>query len=149
MPAFKYRLATLLKLREGARDERRAQLAEAYLAEQKLHERRGELRQELAQCEELQRRGAAGALDVDRLLDTHRYQLVLKAELAVIERQNEVLAAEIEKRRQALVAADREVRVLEKLRETQYGRFLQQQSLLEMKQLDEVASRTSPAEETG
>ena len=32
MAKFKFRLATLLRLREAARDERRAQLAQAYRA---------------------------------------------------------------------------------------------------------------------
>src|SRR5947207_7177539 len=98
MPQFIYRLATLLKLREGARDERRLQLAEAYLAERTLNERRGAAQQELDQhLSEQQRSVSAGAVDVDRLLSTHRYQLVLRAGMAVIDQQREVLAVESEK----------------------------------------------------
>ena len=148
MPRFKYRLATLLKIREGARDERRAELATAYLAEQKLHERRNAVQSELDEhLAEQQRDAAGGNVNVDRLLNTHRYQLVLRAEIAVLDRQDEMLAVEIEKRRQALVAADREVRALEKLRESQHQRFRQAELLAENKQLDEVASRGQHHEE--
>jgi flagellar export protein FliJ len=67
--------------------------------------------------------------------------LVLGAQLKVIDEQAVKLAAEMEKRRQALVAADREVRVLEKLRETWQARHKHEEQVMEMKDLDEVAGR--------
>ena len=142
MRQFRFRLATLLRLREATRDERRSQLAEAYLAEQKLNERKAEVE---AEAGELRRRygqaAMVGALDVDQLLDSHRYEMVLTAQLKFIADQHAKLAVEIEKRRQALVAADREVRVLEKLRENLRERHRQEEQHAEMKQIDEVAGR--------
>ena len=142
MRQFRFRLATLLRLREATRDERRSQLAEAYLAEQKLNERKAEV---VAEAAELRRRygqaATVGALDVDQLLDSHRYEMVLAAQLKFIADQYAKLAVEIEKRRQALVAADREVRVLEKLRENLRERHRQEEQHVEMKQIDEVAGR--------
>ncbi len=141
MPEFRFRLTTLMRLREQTRDERRAKLAEAYAAEQVLRDRRAMIDRELANTALLQKRSASGAVNVDSLLDVHRYQMVLKAEQQVVEKQSEMLATEIEKRRQALVAADREVRVLEKLREKQHDRFQHDQAVIAQKQLDEMASR--------
>jgi flagellar protein FliJ len=142
MRQFRFRLATLLRLREATRDERRSQLAEAYMAEQNLNERKAEVEAEAA---ELRRRygqaAMVGALDVDQLLDSHRYEMVLAAQLKFIADQHAKLAVEIEKRRQALVAADREVRVLEKLRENLRERHRQEEQHAEMKQIDEVAGR--------
>ena len=46
-----------------------------------------------------------------------------------------------------LVVADRDVRVLEKLRESQSDRHRQQEAVADMKRLDEVAARQVPAEE--
>ena len=142
MPRFRFRMATLLRLREAARDERRAQLAEAYLAEQKLQDHRASV---AAEADTLRRRygqaSAPGELNVDQLLDSHRFQLVLGVQLKVIDEQAAKLAVEIEKRRQALVASDREVRVLEKLRETWKDRHRKEEQLGEMKSLDEVAGR--------
>lgn len=141
MARFQFRLATLLRIRESARDERRAQLAEAFLADQKLNEHRAELESQAEALRQGNGRPGPGLLDVDRLLGAHRFQLLLMAQLQQVEVQSKKLAVEIEKRRQLLVAADREVRVLEKLRETWQARHHQEQQLQEMKQLDEVASR--------
>ncbi len=51
------------------------------------------------------------------------------------------MATEIERRRQALVEADREVRVLEKLRERQAEQHRREEDLQEAKRLDEVAAQ--------
>ena len=51
------------------------------------------------------------------------------------------MAEEIERRRQTLVQANRDVRVLEKLREKQAGRHRQEEDRRETKVLDEVAGR--------
>jgi len=148
MARFQFRLKTLQAIREAARDERRAQLAEAYAADRKLKDRRTALEQELHEQKQWFRAGIApGRVDVDRLLTTNRYELVVQAEINVVLQHEQTLAEEIERRRQTLVAADREVRVLEKLRERQLEQFRQQQALAEMKQIDEVAARSALHEE--
>ena len=142
MKKFKFRLTTLLQLREAARDERRGLLAQAYLALEKLAEQRVAVEKQLAQTHsEHQQAAAPGRLNVDRLMNTNRFHLILRAELQVLAQQTTAIEGEVEKRRQALIAADREVRVLEKLRDTQQERYLEGQNLVESKQLDEVAGR--------
>ena len=139
---FQFRLTTLLRLREAARDQRRGQLAEAFRAEEALHARLSELEYDLGELKRQYRQtAAAGPLDVDPLIDAQRYELLLLAEQQSIGQQSQTLAVEIDKRREALVAADREVRVLEKLRETQADRHRSDEEQREMKQMDEVASR--------
>lgn len=142
MRKFRFRLATLLRLREAARDERRTQLGEAYHAEQKLMEHKAAV---ISEAEALRdgygQAAKPGALDVDRLMNAHRHRLILEAQLKFIDEQAAKLAAEIEKRRLALVAADREVRVLENLRDTWKERHRQEEQLAEMKGIDEVAGR--------
>jgi flagellar export protein FliJ len=51
------------------------------------------------------------------------------------------------RRREALVAADREVRTLEKLRESQHERFRREEETRETKRLDEVAGRRAAGED--
>jgi flagellar export protein FliJ len=60
-----------------------------------------------------------------------------------LKKQREGVADQIEKRRQALVEADREVRVLEKLREQKETEYRQQDDAQEVKRLDEIASLQS------
>jgi flagellar export protein FliJ len=146
MPAFKFRLATLQRLREAHRDERRAQLAEAYRADEILQEQIARL---LENLKEMKRRQTAqvGGVNVDPLLDAHRYEMVLRMEQMQLEQQQQKLKVEIERRREALIAADRDVKVLEKLKETQHARFLEEEERRQMKVLDEIAGRTHQSQE--
>ena len=147
MPTFQFRLASLLRLHEATRDECRAHLAEAFRAEELLNNRLGELEQALAALKHECRQGSRpGTVDVDRLIDSQRYEFVMLAERATLRQQGEMLAAEIERRREALVAADREVRILEKLRETQRQQHQRDQQRREVKLLDEVAARSYESE---
>jgi flagellar protein FliJ len=139
---FKFRLATFERVCEAARDERRLQLAEALRIDEALDERSRALELELAELLTQARQTAKpGLVNVDRLINAQQYELVLRSEQQTLARQRAVLDAEIERRREALIAADREVRTLEKLRESQQQRFQQEESVREMKQLDEVALR--------
>jgi flagellar export protein FliJ len=45
----------------------------------------------------------------------------------------------VQKRREALMAADRDVRVLEKLRDVQHGRHQEEEARREFQRLDELA----------
>ena len=56
-------------------------------------------------------------LDVNGLLTSQRYQLALQAQFRTLAEQAAKLAEEVESRRNAVVEADREVRVLDKLEE--------------------------------
>jgi flagellar export protein FliJ len=141
MARFKFRLKTLRRLREIHRDEQRGRLATAFEAERILQQQRDELAAEAAHHLESQRAAMReGAIDVTRLLTTQRYQLALEAQARVLAEQAAKLAEEVERRRQALVEADREVRVLDKLEERQLATHRAAAALAETKQLDEVAS---------
>lgn len=142
MAKFKFRLATLLELREAARDERRGQLAQAYRAEEIVDGERTRLARELSELEKQNRRASApGPLDVDRLLEVRRYALLLRSQQQEVGHKHEILQAEIERRREALVEANRQVRVLEELRRRELERHRQEEIRQEIKRLDEAASR--------
>jgi flagellar export protein FliJ len=141
MAKYRFRLDTLLKLREARRDQQRAALAEAFRAEQVLAENRRALADEQAELRMVQRSAAAERhLDVNRLLEALRYDLVLRANEQELVRQEKLLAVETERRRLALVEADRAVRTLELLDERHRRQHTQRQQRLENKWLDEVAS---------
>lgn len=145
----RFRLATLLRLREAARDERRAALAEAYRVDDVLARRAEELDQELARLRARMRRVAGpGKVDVDELLEAQRYELSLRAGRQRLDEQRGSVAEEIERRRELLGEANREVRVLEKLREKQARRYRDEQARREIKLLDETAQRRAALEET-
>ena len=141
MARFKFRLQTLRRIREIHRDEQRGRLAAAFEAERILQRQRDALAAEAAEHLESQRRAMReGALDVNRMLTTQRYQLSLEAQAKVLAEQASKLAEEVERRRVALVEADREVRVLDKLEERQRKQHQIAAVRTETKLLDEVAS---------
>jgi len=144
MTQFKFRLETLLKLREGYRDECRGRLEQAEEAEAILNEQSEELREERKQIEAGASQAASpGEIDVDALVDFRRYGLVLQVQLGQLAEQRKLVEAEVERRRNELTEADREVKVLEKLKERQLEAFRREEQAQEIKTLDEIAGRMS------
>lgn len=146
MPQFQFRLATLLRLREVAREERRTQLAEALRLVDQLRARQREIEELVRETKRLQT-PAAGALDADRLLNATRYELVLRAEQRALQLQEVSVQGEVEKRREALVDANREVRSLELLREKQKETHQAEEEARARKEMDEIAARRYAGEE--
>jgi len=117
-------------------------LAEAYQAERLLREQVESIHAEEAELQQIHRSSLqTDTADVNRLLDVQRYSAALKGQLATIQNQEKMLATEIEKRRQTLVEADQQVRVLEKLHERKLDVHRKQRQLAEAKTMDEIASR--------
>ena len=147
MSVFRFRLETLLKLRESDRRQRQVELAEAYRAEQVLREQMDGLAAELAGHKERVRAASAGnTVDVNELLDMNRYELILKTQSAALGQQTAQIQEEVEKRRGLVVAADREVRVLENLRERRLAAHQLAEAQREMKELDEISQQQTRRE---
>ena len=118
MSGFRFRLETLLKLRVRRRDERHEALAKAVQAEQIVADRVRNVAREIEEGREI-RRGElqAAELNVDRLLRGGGHEMLLRAERTKLEQQLRQIGDELERRRAALVEADREVKMLERLKE--------------------------------
>jgi flagellar FliJ protein len=141
MSKFRFRLETLHRLREMTRDELRVRLAEAIQAEQIVGQQRQELLREAAVLAAARREQfAAGLPDISQVLNAQRYQMTLEAQERVLAEQAQKLAEEIEIRRLAVVEADRQVRVLDKLRERRAAQYAAVQSAADAKRLDEIAT---------
>jgi flagellar export protein FliJ len=144
MPKFHFRLATLLRLHESARDERRARLAEAFRADELLEQREGMVADEIAATRNAGRKAVTpGTVDLDRIVEAQRYEMALRAQKNLLGQQRKAVGGEIERRREAVLAANREVRALEKLRERHKQRYQQDETRRAIRELDEVALRTT------
>jgi flagellar FliJ protein len=145
MEPFRFRLATVLRLRRVARDERRAELGRAQRAAEVLREQQDKVSAEITENQEASRRimqrqaATSGGVSVDGLLNANRHALLLKSQLAQLGKQQQQIAAEIAKRQAALVEADRDVRVLEKLQGKQQAEHELRTLALEQRDLDEIA----------
>ncbi len=142
MSQFKFRLETLMKIRERERDEAREELAKAYQAVDILGEQfrdvAGQQQENESQRSEVQ---AVGKISVDSVIEVQRYRLLLRASRNEVVKQIEQVEVEVERRRQVLIEADREVRVLEKLKEKQMQRHAEEQDRIENNQMDEFGTQ--------
>ena len=150
MAKFRFRLTTLMRLRQIARDERRQELAALQQLEQSINDQITSLDSQMA---ELRRRSAAmnqaGSIDVDRLRETVRYQSLLAArrQAALVELEN--CSTQVHRLRQSLVKADRELKSLEKLQSRQQDRYLKTERKRELRQLDEAGLRIVATRDSG
>jgi flagellar export protein FliJ len=137
-----------MKLRQAARDARRSELGQAHEAAAVLAKRESVLEDQLRGLKQLVRAATQpGRIDLERMIQAQRYEAVLKTELQVIDEQATRLAHEIERRRAAVVTADREVRVLEKLRDRQETRHRQKELKNAIKELADITGRCRTADE--
>lgn len=140
MAAFHFRLASVLRLRQAFRDERRLELTEAESALSALDARLRQIERDLASVHKHFEVGLPGHVNLDRLRDADRYTSLLVSERHSILQQRVDLADEVERRRLAVVDADTDVRALEKLREAGEALHREELAQSEAKALDEIAS---------
>ena len=139
---FHFRLQTVLRLRFVERDERRSELAKALRAADILREQRAQLGEEIAENEQRSRSlSEPGQANIDRLMHFHRYKAILKTSSQQLAAQEAQVVAEVERRRQILTEADRQVRVLEKLADRQREEYERLKLRNEMKQIDEAGGQ--------
>lgn len=137
---FQFRLAPVQRLRENARDQRRRELADALEAERTIEQRQRELEAEIGVTVSQRREASAvGPVNVEDLANSRRYELTLQAMKYDLLSKLQMVRSEIERRRQALVYADQQVRVMEKLAETQLSEYETIQSKLEDREIDGAA----------
>lgn len=145
MSNFRFRLQTVLRLRTVARDERRAELGRAQRAAEVLREQQTKIAAEAIENQDatrtmmLRQASSTEGMNVDRLLNANRQLLMLRAQSAQLSQQLKQVELEIVKRQAALVEADRDVRVLEKLQEKGQQEHELRELALEQRDLDEIA----------
>lgn len=142
MSRFQFRLQTLLGLRESERDQARQAVADAYAALDLLQTQIRDVasqRQQIRDQSQQQMRDAQ--FPVDALLQHGRYDLQLATQIRGLETNCQTIQAEIERREQALQAADIEVKRLERLRDQQREQWNTAQQAAQQRQIDELAGQ--------
>ena len=138
-------LATLINLRRQTLHDRHRHLGEARQAEEVLAEKMTAVESQLADLAETRRRiSAAGDCDISLLLAAQRHQGALMLELQTATKQTQLLAQEVERRQNAVVEAEQQVRSLEKLSERKVDQARREAERREAKRLDELAIIMQP-----
>jgi hypothetical protein len=120
MAAFRFTLQAALNYREHVLELRRGMLAAVQAQINKVaEERSGVERFRERQIDELRGFVTTGAVEIDRAAARRYHAAVLTGELFRLDRHRDLLEQQREAVRRAVVKADQDVKVLEKLREKQ------------------------------
>ncbi|QDU79117.1 Flagellar FliJ protein [Polystyrenella longa] len=117
MKKFRYQLDPLLNYRESRRDICRQVLAQVLAADAEQLQHKNEIQQQYQAIEqEVKQMGVGGRVEIDRI-SARRFHLgQLKTQIRVIDENRRLLEEKIKHCRQALVEADQDVKVLEKIK---------------------------------
>jgi len=137
---FTFRLDPLISIRDNILKEKQAALAQAYEARRIKEEERGELEQNIAgNLQSARKVMQSGKIDVNFLLGVRRHEMFLIAQLEEVRQQIVLIEEEIERRRQAVIEANKELKIIEKLREKKREQYLAEEKRKEIRDMDEIA----------
>ncbi|HEX2924169.1 MAG TPA: flagellar export protein FliJ [Chloroflexota bacterium] len=141
MKGFRFRLEPVLTLRRHKEDALQCKLADSRRALDSEKVRRDLLEcEKRSQLERLASYQAPGLLDLDRLCREVDYRTVLEQRIIEKEQAIDELGARVEEDRQAVLAAARDRKALEKLRETLMVSYAREQGRKEQKNAEEAAT---------
>lgn len=144
MRHFRFKLESVRRLRESVRDQRRGELAQAEQALKLLEQERLTIQAEIKQTERDRARAMRpGPVNVDQVLAGQRYQWTLTSQLRELELKRQQVQEEAERRRNLLLEADRDVRVLDKLEAKQRQEHDQRLRKMDARAMDELAVQRS------
>ncbi|MDR0609016.1 MAG: flagellar export protein FliJ [Planctomycetaceae bacterium] len=138
--AFQFRLEPLITIRDNTLKEKQGELAKAYEARRIVEEKQRQLQQELAENVETGRqRLQTGIIDIDFLLGLRRHEAYLNAQIEFVHGHLRQIDEEIERRRNAVLEANKELKIIEKLKEKRYEKYRTEENRKETIRLDEIA----------
>jgi flagellar protein FliJ len=139
MSQFKFRLASVQRLRERLRDEAADSLQQARLAVQKLTQQLDQLQTDFNDQAKLQSQASSGVINTQRVLESQRYQTHLLAEMGTVRDNISLVEQECERRKHILIKREQDVRAMEKLRESQLAQHQEAAIIAAQGRLDEWA----------
>jgi flagellar FliJ protein len=122
---FTFRLEPLISIRDNVLKEKQAELAKAYEAMRIIEEAKQKTERNIednlqAGREMLQ----SGKIDVNFLLGIREHEMFLLAQLEQIRKDTIEIEKEIDFRRNAVVEANKELKIIEKLKEKKHEHYL-------------------------
>jgi flagellar FliJ protein len=142
----RFPLEKVQRVRQNVREQRRLELLDAQHAEDQAVAQIAGLQAELHTLQSQTRSVIRpGQLDLIQLRHMRKYEQSLRQELEMAQNRRQRLAAEVEKRRQDLVEADREVKVLDRLQERQQVQYRIDQARREARTRDDQTVMTVAA----
>ncbi len=121
--SFRFRLQSIVRLRERERDQAVDELSLALQAKQVLLDQITVLQTECRQVNSQRNVSQTGVFDPQKMLDAHRYQMQLDGQIAHLQEQVALIEQECQRRRARTVKCEQAVHSLQKLKEKQQGEW--------------------------
>ena len=138
---FKFRLEPLIIIRDNELKKCQAELAKGYEAlrilEENLQEVEKQLAEGIAAVRNLMQAGQI--VNVDYLLGFRREEMFLRAKQDDLKQKMQIIDEYIERCRAAVVTANKELKIVEKLKEKRYEKYLDEENKKDTKRMDEIA----------
>jgi len=138
---FTFRLDPLIAIRDNKLKECQAELAKAHDARRILEEALQEVEKQLAAgvttARDLMQEGQT--VNVEYLLGLRRQEQFLRLDQDDLMQKIKIVDEEIERRQNAVVVANKELKIVEKLKEKRYEKYLEDENKQETKAMDEIA----------
>lgn len=138
--SFRFRLQSVVRLRERDRDDAAEALRQALLAKQILEQQVTDIESERSQQNELRTATKTGTVNFQKIIDAQRYQIYLDSQVADLQGQISLIEQECQRRRMRLVKCEQAVRSLAKLEDHQRTEWNAQQASTEQSTLDQWSS---------
>ena len=136
----KFRLATLLKIREQERDQAAQRVMDARNAIEKLQSSRKEVLEENDRMNTFRKESSQGAVNMQNILESQRFQMLLMAQVQQLDDHLGKLQQELERRESVLLQAQQSVKSLEKLRDQKIEKYQSAENHRMQERTDEWAS---------
>ncbi|MDR0869768.1 MAG: flagellar export protein FliJ [Planctomycetaceae bacterium] len=138
---FSFRLEPLITIRDNVLKKKQGELAKAYEARRIVETKRTEIDSALKSVLENGRTmiQPGKAVNVDFLLGLRRQEMYLLADRNDCDEKIRILDEEIERRRQIVIEANKELKTVEKLKEKKREIYNAEQTRRETVEMDEVA----------
>ena len=137
---FRFRLQSVVRLRERDRDEAAEALRQGLQAKQILENQVSDIQLERSQQDGLRLASKTGAVNFQKMIDAQRYQSYLDNQMADLQGQISLIDQECERRRARLVKCEQAVRSLEKLEMHQRTEWTALQASKDQNTLDQWSS---------
>lgn len=138
--SFQFRFATLLRLHRQARDEARADVGKVNEAIGRIDVQTESLIVERSEILRQAGESRKGSISIDAVLSHGRYDLQLQADVKSLRETRAQLEQELERRQQALVTAETEVKRFQLLEDNELAAYRAERIKREQAEADEASS---------
>ena len=135
----KFRLGTLLKLRAQERDAAAQDVMDAKSAIHKLESAKTDVLAENDRLNEFRKASSMGAVNMQAILDSQRFQMLLQAQVQQLDEHLGKLRQELQRREAKLLLCQQGVKALEKLRDQKVEQWMASENKQQQERTDEWA----------